>query len=202
MFHRKQNPDALQMLLAQCEQTEIAIAQLIEYMGTRDASLAAEIEQTEKAADRKQEILSDYVENTFITPVSRHHLFNLSRVIDDLTDAVLDLKDFIVMFDYEPRQKDIQMARLSQESIHILADALREWDDTDTLAFWQSVKRIRKNEDQMKRLFWENVKEIIQEDSIQTIITAREFCRDLNSLADKIEKVADRLGDLKIKSIK
>ena len=43
MFHRKQNPDALQMLLAQCEQTEIAIAQLIEYMGTRDASLAAEI---------------------------------------------------------------------------------------------------------------------------------------------------------------
>ena len=57
MFHKKQNPDALQMLLAQCEQTEIAIAQLIEYMGTRDASLAAEIEQTEKAADRKQEIL-------------------------------------------------------------------------------------------------------------------------------------------------
>ena len=202
MFNKKRNPDVMKMLLAQCEQAENAIEQLVEYMTTHDPALAEAIDATEENADKHQAILADYVENTFITPLSRHYLFSLSRLIDDVTDAILDLKDFLVFFDYAPREKDIEMARLCAESIRVLAKALREWDDTDRTAFWNSVKATEKNKEKIKRMYWEDVRQIVQADSIQSVITSREFCRDLRSLAEKIKRVADRLGDLKIKSIK
>lgn len=202
MFQKKQKPDAIRMLIIQCEQAEIAISHLVKYMVSPDPALADSIDKTEKFADKEQAVLSEYVENTFITPVSRHYLFNLSRVIDDLTDAVMDLKDFLVFFDYAPRTMDVEMARLSAESIHFLTDALRKWDSKDSDEFWESVRKIRKNENQVKRMYWEDIRQIVQNSSLQEVITSREFCRDLNELARKIEKAADRLGDLKIKSIK
>ena len=94
------------------------------------------------------------------------------------------------------------MARLSRDSIFILTDAMREWEDSDADKFWSNIVKAKKNENQVKRLYWENIKELENEGSIRDIITSREFCRDLNSLANKVGKASDRLGDLKIKSLK
>jgi|GEM_PF-1733111 Phosphate transport regulator (distant homolog of PhoU) len=201
-FKKGFKPNAYSMLTNQCEEACISSSLLVEFMSTLDKEAADKIEKTEKTADRKREDVINYVENSFITPLDRHDLFAVSRVIDDLTDEVKDLKDFILFFDYKPTEKNIEMARLSRDSIFILTDAMREWEDSDADKFWGNLVNAKKNENQVKRLYWENIKELEGENSVSNIITSREFCRDLNSLANKIGKASDRLGDLKIKSLK
>lgn len=190
------------MLGSQCDKACEAADLLVRFMQTGDPDIADQIERIEKSADRKREVLVDYVENSFITPLSRHYLFRLSRVIDDLPDEILDLKDFILFFDYRSTEKNIEMAELCRDSVYLMSEAVRNWTNSDESIFWDDVTRAKKNENRVKRLFWENLKEIEQSDELQQVITSREFCRDLNSLANKIGKVCDRLSDLKIKSIK
>jgi uncharacterized protein Yka (UPF0111/DUF47 family) len=171
-------------------------------MSTLNAETAEAIEAAEKSADRKREELVYYVENTFITPVDRHYLFKVSRVIDDLSDEIKDLKDYILFFDYHPTDKNIEMAKLNSKAIFTFAGAMKEWNNPDTDKFWSHLVEAKKCENQVKRLYWENIKELEDMESLKGIITMREFCRDLNSLANKVGKAADRLGDMRIKSIK
>lgn len=201
-FRKGERTDVYALLISQCEQACGSADLLVKFMETLDPDTAVRIGQTEKAADRERKKLIEYVEDTFITPVSRHYLFNLSRVIDDLSDEILDLKDFIEFFEYKPTEKNIEMATLCRDSVYLMTEAVRLWNSSDESVFWDNVTRAKKNENRVKRLFWENLKEIEQSDQLQQVITSREFCRDLNSLANKIGKVCDRLSDLKIKSIK
>jgi uncharacterized protein Yka (UPF0111/DUF47 family) len=171
-------------------------------MNDLNKDTADQIEHYEKTADAERAELVHYVKNAFITPVDRHYLFKVSRVLDDLSDEIKDLKDFILFFDYHPTEKNIEMAKLASSAIFILTDAMKKWNDPNTDEFWKDLKQAKKYQDRVKRLYWENIKELETYESMKGIITMREFCRDLNNLVNKVGKAADRMGDLKIKSIK
>ncbi len=201
-FKKEEKPNFHSMLLNQCEEAEDAVSLLMEFMDAPDdRALADQIRGTEHLGDEKQRKLIAYLEESFITPVSRHYLFNLSRVIDDVTDKINDIKDFILYFDYRAGDTDREMIGLCRDSIYRIYDAVQVWDE-DEEDFWRSVRIAKKNENLVRRLYWENIKKITEEDDLRNIIVTREFSRDLDSLADKIGKAADRLSDLKIKSIK
>lgn len=203
LFKRTKEPDVFLLLAKQCRQALDSATMLVAFMkDPGEAEVAAEIEAEEKSADKTQRTLNDYVENTFITPVSRHYLFRLGRVIDDITDEIKDLKDFIQFFDYVPTEKNIEMAECCRQSVEVLTTAMEKWRGDEDRAMWEDLTRIRKNENHVKRLYWQNLKEIESSESVRDVITSREFCRDLRALSKKIAKVADRIGDLVIKSIK
>lgn len=202
MFLKKTTPDYKTILLAQCEEAEKAIKLLDSYMRNSDTGTASEIDAAEDSGDQLQKALNEYVENSFITPVSRHLLFNLARVLDDLTDSILDLKDYLSFFGCRPGEKDFEMKNLDAQAISHLTEAVRQWDAADQTLFWENIHRAQKLEHQVKRIYWENIREILQRESVQEIIVSREFCRDLSVLSERIGKAADRLADLKIKSIK
>jgi len=202
MKKRKEKPNVFSMLIVQCDQACDSISFLVDFMNEGGQKLADVIELTEKDADQTRRDLISYVQNTFITPLDRHDLFALSRSFDDLTDAVKDLKDFILFFDFAPTAKNIEMAALAEESINLLTASMKDFSAENTDNFWAGLVKVKKNDSQVKRLYWANIKEIEEENSMQSIITSREFCRDLRNLSKKVDKAADRLGDLKIKSIK
>ena len=102
-FKKAEQPNFYYMLSRQCEITSISISLLLKYIDTREEELAEQIEHCEKDADKVRRSLIDYVENSFITPIDRHDIFALSRSIDDITDKIKDLKDFLVFFQYRPK---------------------------------------------------------------------------------------------------
>ncbi|TDP58956.1 DUF47 domain-containing protein [Aminicella lysinilytica] len=202
LFNKKKQPDVYKLLVNQCEKACTSSTLLVEFMNKLDPETADKIEEYEKTADEKRSELVYYVKNAFITPVDRHYLFKVSRVLDDLSDEIKDLKDFILYFDYHPTEKNIEMAQLASNAIFTLTDAMKKWNDPNTDDFWKDLKQAKKYQDRVKRLYWENIKELESFESMTGIITMREFCRDLNNLVNKVGKAADRMGDLKIKSIK
>ncbi|MGI6212175.1 MAG: DUF47 domain-containing protein [Anaerovoracaceae bacterium] len=202
-FSKDERPNFDVILGKQCENALQASELLLRFMkNPEDKSLADEIEKVEKAADQNRNEIVYYVQNSFITPVDRHDIFGVSRLLDDITDEIKDLKDFILFFSYVPTPKNIEMASHSHDSICILEGAVREWNKNDADLFWQHVLQTKKNGYQVKRLYWENIREI-EEHGLEGVgIINREISHDLYSLAKKINRAADRIGDLKIKSIR
>ncbi|MGF6375173.1 putative phosphate transport protein (TIGR00153 family) [Clostridiales Family XIII bacterium PM5-7] len=202
-FKKKERPNFYSMLRKQCEITSKSVSLLQKYIGSKDANVAEEIEQCEKKADKVRRNLIDYVETSFITPLDRHDIFAMSRRIDDMTDKIKDLKDFLVLFAYEPTEKNVEMIRLIGESIHAITDAVSEWEDGSLENFWEHLVRAKKCDDQVKRLYWEDIDDLDKEvRTLKEIIILREFSKDLNTLANKVGRAADIIGDTKIKSIK
>lgn len=202
-FKKKERPNFYSMLRRQCEITSKSISLLQKFIENKEQNIAEEIEQCEKKADKVRRNLIDYVETSFITPLDRHDLFAMSRRIDDMTDKVKDLKDFLIIFDYAPTDKNVEMVKLIGESIHAVTDAMSEWEDGSIQNFWDHLVRAKKSENQIKRLYWEDIDDLDKETrTIKEIIVLREFSKDLNSLANKVGRAADIIGDTKIKSIK
>jgi hypothetical protein len=201
-FKKNERPDFHSMLLKQCEYTSKSISLLLNFMNQPDDQPADSIEQCEKKADKVRRSLIDYVENSFITPLDRHDLFAVSRSIDDMTDKVKDLKDFLVFFSYTPFEKHVEMARCIASSILAITSAMESWNDNCDV-FWENLVKAKKNENQVKRLYWEIIAELDKQTlPLKEIIIMREFSKDLNCLANKIGRAADSISDLKIKSIK
>lgn len=201
-FKKKERPNFHSMLQQQCELTSKSISLLLNYMAEPDEDTADCIEDCEKKADKVRRNLIDYVETSFITPLDRHDLFAVSRCIDDMTDKIKDLKDFLIFFSYTPSEKHVEMAHCISASIHAIAAAMEKWEDSCDV-FWKNLVKAKKNENQVKRLYWEIIADLDhQEPLFKEVIILREFSKDLNSLANKIGRAADSISDLKIKSIK
>ncbi len=82
-------------------------------------------------------------------------------------------------------------------------NGMHEWSHDRIENFWDYLVKAKKNENQVKRLYWEGINDLeFQELSLKDVIIQREFSKDLNKLTNKIGKAADRISDIKIKSIK
>ena len=202
-FKKEERPDFYLMLGEQCSITSQCAEYFLSLTSERNASIADKIESCEKHADQVRRDLINYVETSFITPLDRHDLFAVSRSIDDITDKLKDLKDFLMFFNYQPTAGHQEMAQIIRESIYNIACAVRDWPCPDNSIFWEYLVKAKKNENEIKRMFWKTIYDL-DDDVVITkdVLILREFSRDLNDLANKIGEAADKLSDMKIKSIK
>lgn len=201
-FKKKNRPDFFNLLSEQSSLTLESMALLMEYMKNKSYAVTDDIELHEKRADRIRAELIDQVHVAFITPMDRHDLFSVSRRIDDVTDKIKDLKDFLVFFQICPTENNLKMAEYILDSISCIDIAVKQLHETNDAVFWENIVKAKKNENQVKRYYWDNINELNdQRLEINDIIIFREFAKDLNSLANKIGRTADKLSDMKIKSI-
>lgn len=202
-FKKDEKPDFYKMLLIQCEIASKSTHTLMKFMQNPDPLLAEKIDQLQVEGDKVRHKLIDYVENTFITPLDRHDIFAVSRMIDDLTDKTGDLKDFLQFFDYVPDSTHLAMIAVIHESTEKLSESLRNWNNTSMEDFWPGLFKVKENKDIVRRLYWETIDTITDyEFSLHDGTVKREFSKELYMLSHKTGKAGDRLSDIRIKSIK
>ena len=201
-FKKEERPDFYSLLLDQCELNDEIMTLFIEFMEKKDDETAEAIDQCEREADEVRRKLIDYVENSFITPLDRHDIYAVSRRIDDITDKVKDLKDFIEFFDFDPIKKNIEMAERVQATVGGITEAVKAWATGDDEGFWDSIMEAKRKSRIIKNLYWESLKKLDSDlFTLEEVMIKREFFRDLNQLSYKTKKAIDRISDTKIKSI-
>ncbi len=202
-FKNNESPDFYYMLKEQCDYSLEAINALTSFVIDLDEDMANRIESIEKKADQTRKDLVSYVESSFITPLDRHDISSMSRCIDDLTDKIKDLKDFILFFNYHASETQVEMCRHIKSGIDGLSRAVDGWYKSIKTDLWEYLVVSKRSENEVKRLYWKGILDLKENDKeLYDVILSREFSKDLNSLANKIGKAADRIGDIKIKSIK
>lgn len=192
----------LELLVEQadlCEQATEALSRL-RPGHTVTRMMVDELDGLEKGADQVRRALIDELLSTFTTPFDREDIFALSRAIDDVVDAanetVVELSIYKMAV---PDKLDTMVASLRQGAHHLRL-AISELLDHPRLAAEHAV-RAKRAENRVDQAYHEAIAKLLDQDLSPDVLKAREIYRHLKSSADRIDRAADQVAMIVIKSL-
>jgi len=194
----KKSANFFKLLIEQSEFLEVCMRKLYEYCMTKNEMLADEIIKLEDDADMVRRILIDELNRTFITPIDREDLFNLSRQLDEIIDYTKTSIDEIRLFKIVPNEDMVTMTKsLYEMSTHI----------KKAVGAIEKYKNIAKDEAFMVKGIENTVgskscaalAKLFENEDFRTIFKYREVYRHLNHTADIADHAMDYLLDILVK---
>lgn len=190
--------DFYRMLYEQSSKTLEGIKQLRKYMETGLEEDGKKIIVFEREADELRRILIDELNRTFITPLEREDIFNLSRAIDDMIDYSRSTFEEMQVFELRPTDKTRNMVNLLVEAAEEINNAVNYLKDHHEISAKHAVKA-KSLENQVEREYRKVLAELVKGDDIEYILKMREIFRHMSNLADKIDYAADIIGHIIVK---
>jgi uncharacterized protein Yka (UPF0111/DUF47 family) len=171
---------------------------LHDYCNTFDDKLADEIIQLEDDADMVRRIMIDEINRTFITPLNREDLFNLSRLLDDIIDYAKTSVDEIRLFKLVPNQDMKDMTRLLFEMASHIKKAVQNMEQHRNIAEDEAF-RVKRMENEVGKRSYSALADLFENEDFRTIFKYREIYRHLNHTADIADAAMDYLLDILVK---
>ncbi len=163
-------------------------------------AMLEELDDLEKSADQVRRALIDELLSTFTTPFDREDIFALSRTIDDVVDAanetVVELSIYKMAV---PDKLDSMVSSLGQGARHLHL-AISELLDHPRLAAEHAV-RAKRAENRVDQAYHAAIAELLDHDPSPQVLKAREIYRHLKSSADRVDRAADQVAIMVIKSL-
>ncbi len=190
------------LLLEQAELTVKAL-QVLEKFGSRPAhngEMVDQIKVIERDGDAKRRILIDELVQTYATPFDRENLFALSRAIDDILDAANETAVELTIYKIGPPDGLDEMAQVLIEGAGHIRSAVAELLEHPRVAAEHAV-RAKRSENRIDSLYHQAVGRLFDSDAdMNQILKAREIYRHLKNSADRIDRAADEISVIVIKS--
>lgn len=207
LFKKKDEINFFDLLVKQCSACVKGIDELNSYMslkpGVEKQTAETNIVGFEKEGDRYRKELILGIQDTFITPIDREDLFILSRRIDDVIDQVDEIKDLMEIFSVEASPSMFDMVTLCKEAMESLLEACSVLETSESEKNLEYMMRAKKNENKVKRLYWKSILDLQESNpTVPEALQTRELARELDQLANKIGRAADKMGEVKLKMIR
>jgi len=164
------------------------------------APLAAKIKDLEHKGDELTHRVIDELNKTFITPIDREDIHDLSAALDDVLDLIDGIATRIVLFRIaEPIRGLPEMcAVLLSQAMEIGAAISNLQDDDHVVERCIEINRLENDAD---RLFQSAIESLFEEvkDPID-VIKRKEIIETLEAATDKAEDVANVLESIIVKN--
>ena len=201
LFQRK--PDRfIQLLIKQAEFTLQGMDGLVDYMRTQTDESANRVRRSEKEADEVRRILVDDLNHTFVTPLDREDIFNLSRSIDDILDYAYSTVDEMEILHVKPNSYLQRMASLMRDAAEKIRLAMLRLNDHPNVANDHAV-RAKALENRMEGVYREAIAALFQGpqdiEHIVEMLKLREIYRHLSNAADRGDEAANVISDAVVK---
>jgi uncharacterized protein len=164
------------------------------------ASLAAKIKDLEHKGDELTHSVIDELNKTFITPIDREDIHDLSTALDDVLDLIDGMAIRIVLFRIvEPIRCIPEMAAVLLSQAMEIGAAVSNLQDNDQVI--ERCIEINRLENDADRLFQSAIAALFDEvkDPID-VIKRKEIIETLEAATDKAEDVANVLESIIVKN--
>ena len=182
IFRKKVN--FFELLCKQCEIMCRGIDALYKYcqsVGQPDhESFGDEVIKIEDEGDMMRRVLVDELNRTFITPMERNDIFDLSRQLDDVLDYAKTTVDEMRLFKIEPNDDMIDL-------VGILSDIAEHM---------QKAVKAKSLENKMGARYYKALATLFESDDFKSVFKYREVYRHLNTTADVADEAMDYLMDI------
>ncbi len=200
---RSRGPDYLKMLAVQAQMTREGLETLESYLKDGDEAQAQRVRQIEKEADEQRRILIDELNRTFITPIDREDLYELSRTIDDVLDYGYSTLDEIVTLCIKPNEHLRRLISILRQAAEELYLAVVQLKDHPNVAL-DHARRAKSLENRTESEYRAAVADLFKEpktvEDIVEILKLREVYRHLLNAADRSDEVANIISDIVVKT--
>jgi predicted phosphate transport protein (TIGR00153 family) len=189
------------------KQMTVYILEAAEILGTMvrnpaddQAPLAAKIKDLEHKGDELTHRVIDELNKTFITPIDREDIHDLSAALDDVLDLIDNTATRIVLFRItEPIRAVPEMCDVLLNQAKTLGEAISDLQDNDHVI--ERCIEINSLENDADRLFQVAIAALFDEvkDPID-VIKRKEIIETLEVATDKAEDVANVLESIIVKN--
>jgi predicted phosphate transport protein (TIGR00153 family) len=164
------------------------------------ASLASKIKDLEHKGDELTHRVIDELNKTFITPIDREDIHDLSAALDDVLDLIDSTATRIVLFRItEPIRSVPEMCAVLLSQAMEIGAAVSNLQDNDHVV--ERCIEINRLENDADRLFQSAIAALFDEvkDPI-AVIKSKEIIETLEAATDKAEDVANVLESIVVKN--
>jgi uncharacterized protein len=156
-----------------------------------------QMREKEYEADEVRRILIDELHNTFITPLDREDIFNLSLNIDDMLDYALTTIQEMDLLKIEADEYLVKMIALIRQEAEELAMAMRRLSANPRVAA-DHARRAKKLENEVESLYRVAIADLFTKAKdfkpLMIMLRRREVYRHVANMSDKANAAADVFG--------
>lgn len=188
-----------------CDQMTVAeeITALLErYVLADDATarsaIAERASDCEHEGDRRRLALMEKLQGTFVTPIDREDLNDLSRAIDDIVDYNENTIKEIAIYEIRIDDAIRDMVATMRQAVDHLATAIQLLS-RDLKAANQSALKTKSMENKMEGIYRHAIADLTHEPDIHYLIKAREVYRHLSNAADRADGAANVINSIVVK---
>jgi uncharacterized protein len=188
-----------QMTVHILEAAEILLQMVSEPQGELQA-LAAKIKDLEHKGDDLTHTVIDELNKTFITPIDREDIHDLSAALDDVLDVIDQTAVRIVLFQIRVPIREVpEMALVLLNQVKELSAAVARLQDNDHVV--ERCVEINRLENDADRLFQQAIGSLFEEvkDPID-VIKRKEIIESMERATDKAEDVSNVLESIVVKN--
>lgn len=208
VFKRGQKEDRfVQLLIDQSEKTLEGLNLLEKWFRKEkvtEESLLDKMRQKEVEADEIRRILIDDLHNTFVTPLDREDIFNLSLHIDDMLDYAYTTVEAMHMLEIDEDEHLQKMVATMRDAAAELSLAVKRLSANPRVA-GEHGRRAKKLENEVEVIYREAISELFQKatdfNELMLMLRRREIYRHVSNMADRANQAADVLGMIVMKVI-
>ncbi len=172
------------------------------YVMTQDEAereaLAAKASDLEHDGDRRRKALMERLEKTFVTPMDREDLNDLSRAIDDIIDynenTIKEIAIYRIAIDDAIRD----MVATMQTAVGHLTQAIGYLSNDPGRANQEALST-KAMENKMEGIYRRAIANLTDEPDIHYIIKVREVYRHLSNAADRADEAANVINSIIVK---
>ncbi|MBX7212990.1 MAG: DUF47 family protein [Thermoflexales bacterium] len=199
MFGRKRKEEDrfIALLTEQAAKTVRGIEMLENCLLTPDQAGVDKLSAIEMDADETRRIMIDDLHNTFVTPIDREDLFNLSLYIDDMLDYAFTTLEELVFFGVQGDQhlhRMVSLVRQEAEQLHLACQRL----SANPRVAGDHARRAKKLENEVDHLYRVAVADLYSKcndpANLPALLKQREVYRHVSNMSDRADTAANVFG--------
>ncbi|HVE14631.1 MAG TPA: DUF47 family protein [Elusimicrobiota bacterium] len=199
LFFRRRKFDFYLLLSQQADKTLEGLQALEAFVRAPSSERGTAVQDLEKQADELRRVLIDALNQSLVTPIDREDIFGLSRAIDDMIDYAKSTVEEIMLFEVEPDEFLLRMAKALNEAGADIVSAVKALKDHPRVCE-EHIIRAKKTENLVEHIYREALARLFKTTDVIRILKTRELYRHLSNAADRGDEAADIIGDILVKA--
>lgn len=191
----KKSVNFFELLSKQSEVTIRGMKALYDFCNTGDIKFSEQVIAIEDEGDMARRILIDDLNNTFITPIERNDIFDLSRQLDEILDYAKTTVDEINLFKIKPNDDITIMVGILLDIAEHTHKAVCNMEKHKNIAKDEAIK-VKGLENKMAAQCCKALARLFETDDWRLVFKYREIYRHLNTTSDIADVAMDSLLDI------
>ena len=154
----------------------------------------------EREADELRRILVQELDQTFVTPLDREDIYNLSRAIDDVVDYANSTVDEMEIYEVKGDDHIKDMVSILRKVARELNDGVKILKDYPKIALEHAVKA-KSYENQMEKAYHLALADLFKGTDTVYMLKMREIYRHLSNAADRGDEAANIIYSIVMKHV-
>jgi uncharacterized protein len=156
------------------------------------------VRKVEHEADELRRILIQELDQTFVTPLDREDIYNLSRAIDDVVDYANTTVDEMEIYEVNGDGHIKEMVNILRKAARELNDAVKILKDYPKIALEHAVKA-KSYENQIEKAYHLALADLFKGSDTVYMLKMREIYRHLSNAADRGDEAANIISSIVMK---